>query len=583
VPRPTRQRSQPRGRLVSWPLYRILLAVAVFACLAAALFVETPTLPPQPDRELTFDGPAAADQAAAFLSTPRQRGPGEPGDFAAAEMVAHHLEDDGYHVQKQRFAADLPGRGNVALENVIGYSKGTSPEIIAVIAHRDAVGTGADDNASGTGVMLELAQELSKAEGRERGIAFVSTDAGTTGGQGATEFATQWVQAHNVVAAIVLDAIAAPPGSHVQLLIRPNTPRGTSPILYLTTRRALLRFMGPPETPGAFNQITGYAVPYARTEQGPLLAAGMPAVTLTAGPAPDPEAGFGSLHGDQLGPIGTATINLLATLDEAQQIDPGGPPSIFLSGSLVRGRLAQIALVLLLAPFLTATLDAAARCRRRRIPLAGALAAFAWRSSTWFVGLLALWFQALLPRDLVSSVAVAPPPGDSGLSVLGLALAILAAFGWWRLMARPRLLPAAPIGGRERTAGLVGAWLGLGFAGLMLCAINPYALLLILPAAHAWLWLPHVAWRGRGAMLLLVSAGLIGPVLILLQLASGQDLGLGALRTVIAMAASGYISPAVSICLVLACAAGTQVTALVLGHYAPAAGVGVSRRIRLYN
>jgi hypothetical protein len=299
VPRPTRQPSQPRGRLVSWPLYRILLAVAVLACLAAALFVETPTLPPQPDRELTFDGTAAANQAAALLDVPRQRGPGQPGDFAAAEKVANHLADDGYHVQKQRFAADLPGRGNVALENVIGYAKGASPEIIAVIAHRDAIGTGADDNASGTGVMLELADELAKAENRERGIVFVSTDAGTTGGQGATEFASNWIQAHNVVAAIVLDAIAAPPDSHVQLLIRPNTPRGTSPILYLTTRRALLRYIGAPQTPGAFNQVTGYAVPYARTEQAPLLAAGMPAVTLTAGPAPDPDAGFGSLHGSQ--------------------------------------------------------------------------------------------------------------------------------------------------------------------------------------------------------------------------------------------------------------------------------------------
>jgi hypothetical protein len=135
------------------------------------------------------------------------------------------------------------------------------------------------------------------------------------------------------------------------------------------------------------------------------------------------------------------------------------------------------------------------------------------------------------------------------------------------------------VSGRDRTAGLVGAWLGLAFSGLLLCAINPYALILILPAAHAWLWLPRVAHRGRGAMLLLLSAGLLGPLLIVLELGSGQHLGIGALRALIAMAASGYLSPAVSICLVLALAAGTQVTTLVLGRYAPA----TVRGIRLYN
>jgi hypothetical protein len=572
VPRPPRQPRRARGRLVSWPLYRLLLVICLIPGLAAILFVREPPLPEQPTRELTFDGTAAADQAAALVSLPGSRAAGGAGTDAAADVVSRKLRSDGYAVENDAFAAQLPGRGAVALRNVIGYRRGTGPQVIAVIAHRDGIGTGADDNYSSTGVLLELAHELAGTT-RERGLAFVSTDAGTTGGQGAIHFAETWPHAGQVAAAIVLESISAPQGTAIRITVRPDSPRGTSPTLYAAARRAVLRYTSRPAvTPGTIDQVTGYAIPYTTTEQGPLIARRMPTVTLSAGGEPNPHDTFENLSPAQLGGVGTAVINLMGQLDSATEIEGTGPPGIFLGSSTARGRLVQLALVLLFAPFIACVLDATARCRRREVPIAPGVWAFAWRSSTWLSLLIALWGMSLLPGDLVSSVNAPPLPGDTGLTTTGILIMVLVGVAWWSLAVRPRVAPRGPVQGHERMGGLVAAWLGLSFAGLFLCAVNPYALIVILPLAHFCLWVPRFATRGRLVMLGLLAVGLLGPLVILWELAGAQGLGWTAPRAVAAMAGSGYLSPAVTIPLALAGAAATQMLAVVLGRYGGARG-----------
>ncbi|HVG89302.1 MAG TPA: M28 family peptidase [Gaiellales bacterium] len=559
-----------RGRLVSWPLYRLLLAVALAALLLAVLLVQQIDLPGQPSQVLTFSGDRAANQAAQFLSLKGGRAPGEPGSEAAADLVARRLTRAGYQVTDRPFAADLLGRANVPMRNVIAVQPGTSSEYLAVIAHHDGIGQGADDNASSLGVMIELAQELA-GETRTRGVVFVATDGGTTGGQGAAEFARTWPDADKIAAAIVLDAVSAPPGTPLRILIRPESPIGTSPHLYASTRRAILRYTGnAPLTPGWFDQVSGYAIPYVRTEQGPLLARGVPAVTITAGDPASAADTFESLRAGQLGSVGLTMRNLLAELDAAPSIDRGGPPSVFLGGKELRGRLAQIAIVLLMVPPLACFLDAAAGSRRRRIPLRRGMAALGWRFSTWLVGLVCLWLLPLMPGDLASGVDVAPPPGSTGLSLGGLALVAVVVAGYWWWVPRARLLRRGPVTGVDRTGGLVTGWLGLGFAALLLCAVNPFAVLLLLPAGHAWLWLPWAARGGPRAMLLVLALGLTGLLLFLIELGSAQHLGWSAPRAVLAMTASGYLSPAVTVCLAGAGAAMTQLGSLALGRYAPA-------------
>ncbi|MDX6547972.1 MAG: hypothetical protein QOG33_1522, partial [Gaiellales bacterium] len=215
------RRAHPRRPLVSWPLYRLLAIVAIVPLLVAALAVHEPGLPPPPAQPLAeFDGSAAATTAASMNSLPGDRQPGGTGDLAAANFVRGELARDGYKLRVQNFAADLPGQPNVPLRNVIAYLPGRRTQLVAVFAHHDAVGNGVDDNASSVGVMLELAKELQPLT-RERGIVFISTDGGTSGGQGAAYFASRSPLAPRIEAAVVLDAVAATRGSPIRIVDRP--------------------------------------------------------------------------------------------------------------------------------------------------------------------------------------------------------------------------------------------------------------------------------------------------------------------------------------------------------------------------
>ena len=120
---------------------------------------------------------------------------------------------------------------------------------------------------------------------------------------------------------------------------------------------------------------------------------------------------------------------------------------------------------------------------------------------------------------------------------------------------------------------------GLGLAGLLLAAVNPFALIVLLPAAHIWLWLPSAARAGRKTLLAVYLAGMVGPAGLVFELWTAQGLGASTPRALVAMTASGYLSPAVAVCFALAAAAAAQFGALVAGRYAhPHAPASGSRR-----
>jgi hypothetical protein len=107
-------------------------------------------------------------------------------------------------------------------------------------------------------------------------------------------------------------------------------------------------------------------------------------------------------------------------------------------------------------------------------------------------------------------------------------------------------------------------------AALVLAAVNPYALVIVLPAAHAWLLLPAAARIGRRAMTAVLAAGIVGPALVVGELWLVQDLGADAVSVLIAATASGYLPPAVAAPLAVAGACAAQLGAILLGRYGSA-------------
>jgi hypothetical protein len=557
--------------VVSWPLYRVLAAAALLPPLIALLTLRQPAIPQHPLPPLEFDGKAAANAAAAFTAAEHANGQaccaaGTAGELAGADWVARKLRVIDQGPAQVPFAARVPGRSSpVPMYNVIAYRPGRSPQIVAVIVHRDGA-TGGD--AAGTGLLVQLARTFVDMP-RDRGLLLVSTDGGLTGGQGAVAFGSTWPLRSRIVAAVVLDRVAAPPGTELRIVVRPDTTRGTSPTLHSTVRDGVETFYGTPAgEPGFYDQLSGYAVPYTTREQGPLIARGIPALTLTAG-----DAGTGvnlrDLDAAQLGRVGVATANIVAELNSAVTIEPGGAPAVFLSGKVLRGWFAEVTMAMLLVPFVVCVLDVVARLRRRRVALGPGIRALAWRFAAWFAVLTTLWIEALVPGNLMPKFDTAPLPGETGATNAGILLAVSAGLLVWRFGGRPRLLRAATVTGSDRTSGLAGGLVGMLFAGVLLTAVDPFTLVVLLPAAHLWLWIPAASRLGRRGMLACYAAGFAGLVLLLWELAGPQGLGSDAPRALVAMIASGYLSPAVSACLCLAAAAAAQIGALVLGRYGP--------------
>src|SRR5262249_39392448 len=144
---------------------------------------QPPTLPP------AFDEDAARQLATDLTSVAPGRVSGTAGDAAAANWFAAQLAPFGFAVRREAFTAVVPGRGRVRFVNLIASKAGLSQKTIVVMAHRDntGVGPGANDNASGTGALLELARAYAPTGNAARArlpytVTFLSTDGAVDGG-----------------------------------------------------------------------------------------------------------------------------------------------------------------------------------------------------------------------------------------------------------------------------------------------------------------------------------------------------------------------------------------------------------------
>ena len=105
--------------------------------------------------------------------------------------------------------------------------------------------------------------------------------------------------------------------------------------------------------------------------------------------------------------------------------------------------------------------------------------------------------------------------------------------------------------------------------GLLVAATNPFALLFVLPALHAWLWLPLVRKTRAPVRLAIFAAGLAGPLIVLGSLAWRFGLGLDAPWYLLELVGIGYVAT-VPVAITLAgAAAAAQLAAGAAGRYAP--------------
>src|SRR5262249_13710386 len=153
--------------------------------------------PPLPG---SFDTTSALALANDLSSQYPDRRPGSAGAIGAWSWFGDQLPPQVYGLGTRTtvWYERIPGLGRVPLRNVVAVVPGQSPDVIVVMAHRDDIGTGpgANDNASGTAALIELARAYAQPLNEDaahvaspRTIVFLSTDGGAFGGLGAAHFA----------------------------------------------------------------------------------------------------------------------------------------------------------------------------------------------------------------------------------------------------------------------------------------------------------------------------------------------------------------------------------------------------------
>jgi hypothetical protein len=458
------------------------------------------------------------------------------------------------------------------MSNVVGVVPGRSRDTIAIVAHRDSTKdqAGANDNASGTAALLELARAYASTRtGAAGGISprhtliFLSTEGGAYGLLGARHFARRSPHAERVVAAINLDGIGARGRPRIELA--GAGPRSPSPLLVATVSDRIAAEVGrAPERPSVLGQLLDLGFPFSLHDQYALLGGGIPAATVTTSAVEN-----AALDRVRLGQTGRATESVLTSLDAAIELTRDTGSYVYAGGRIVHGWAIALFYIGLMVPFALALVDLLVRLRRR-VSLRPALRSYFRRLAFWlWAGALFLLFG--LAGAWPDGVAAPLSPNSEAAGHwprLALALYSLVLLASW-FVVRKRLVRRGQVTREQDLAGQAVALGALLVVMLVLIGTNPYALLFALPSAHAWLWLPQVRERNAAVRGLVYGAGLAGPVLLLGSFATRFGLGLDAPWYLAELTAIGYV-PVMELLLFLAwCAVAAQVLAAASGRYAP--------------
>ena len=261
------------------------------------------------------------------------------------------------------------------------------------MAHRDdtGAGPGANDNASGTAALLELARTYARPQSETQTavqpvhtLVFLSTDAGAFGGLGALRFAR--ARRRERPRRRRRSTSTRSPGPGRRASSSPATaraPRATG-LVQTASRRIAEQTGEQAEHPGVVAQLIDLGFPFTFYEQGPFVARGIPAITLTTSGS-RPAASFGDsagrLHVRKLAQLGRSAQETLGSLDGGLELAQGTTSYVWFGQRIVRGWAIELVLIALLVPVLRRQrrplrpLPAPARRARRRCAVAAHAAA----------------------------------------------------------------------------------------------------------------------------------------------------------------------------------------------------------------
>jgi MFS family permease len=556
---------------------RIYRAAFVPALLAVVLTMFSFQTRPRPlpqglAADVLFDGTQAAQLAARIAAEAPDRRAGSEGDRATAMLVADTLEARGFaggagtRPVVQRFTH--AGR---RLVNVIGRRAGSSRRQIVIVAARDAATVpDAPGSAADTAALMELARVYQGRPSRKT-LVLASVDGSNLGEVGARELVGDLPQPDLVDAVLVISDLGSGTSDGALLQAWSNDATRAGIGLQRTVADSIRQELGSSAGgSGTLGQLARLSFPIGIGSQGVLLERGYDAVRIS-GSGELPPQGAGppeAIDEDRLGSLGRATLRTVTALDAGRRPAHGPKSYIQAVSQVLPGWVLSLLAGSLLLPVLVASVDAFARARRRHVDVL--------RWMRWLGAWVAPFLAALALAQLLAVVGAtpSPPPAPVPPDVLpldGPALGVLAGVLVAMVLAfvLARWLAARPDPELQQEPDLgAGVALGLTIAAgsLLLWLVNPFAGLLVVPAAHLWMLLALTRpLPGRRVRIALIAVGLTPALLVavyymfalsvdplsglwyLLMLVTGQSVGL--LTSLIA-------------CVMLACACATVETAL---------------------
>jgi hypothetical protein len=464
--------------------------------------------------DVLFDGRLAATSAATIAADEPDRRPGQPGDRRTAAFVETQLKARGFRTAHRDFTH--AGR---SLRNVVGRRAGRSRHQVVVVAARDAaVVPEATGSAADTAALLELARVF---EGRptQKTLVLASVDGSTLGEVGTAALLDELPSPDLVDGVLVISDLASPTrrGPIVQAWSGDDRRAGIGLTRTVadSLRQELEAKMG---GSGALGQLARLSFPIGIGAQGPLIESGYDAVRIS-GSGELPPAGDGppeAIDEDTIGALGRATLRTVTALDQGGRPEHGPESYVTAASQVMSGWVLALLGGTLLLPVFVAAVDAFARARRREVEVLVWLRWLGAWVAPFLAGLavaevLALTGATPVPPPAPVAPALLPLDGPALAVLGGVAAAMALALLLGRYLAgRPDRSLITPAGPGPAVAVVV----VLSVASLALWLVNPYAGLVVVPAAHLWMLavLSSAQPRRRVRALLLALGAL--PVLL---------------------------------------------------------------------
>jgi hypothetical protein len=524
-------------------IYRSAWIAPAVVALATLLFLHSPVVPPLSDQPTSFDGARALADTRSLVQQFPSRTPGSDSDVQSSIWLVERLRKLGLQPHIDTFTGVVEGR-SVAMQNIWAVSPGTARGAVVVLANRDSPPLdvqGADENAAGVAAVLELTRVFTLATHAHPFI-FLWTDGDVYGSLGARSFVARHADTP-LLAALALRRVGAAGAARVSLDGWSASPRVAPPWLWILTSSSM-RGVGALRAPlpNIVTQGLRLAAPVGSGSQGPFVEAGVPAISLgVAGHRPPPQLDvLASLSAQTLSRIGRGSEALLTSIDGSATPLSRSSSSVFFSRyRTLSGRLVALTLLTLVLPLAAVTLDLFARTRRRATPLRHAWRHFAIRLAPWIALLLIVYGASLV--GLLPAGRGTPLSPDSQVAhhprLMGVVLLVVLAVLAYRYAAvrDRRCLRRATV---TRDDVVLVAHLVLVGAAIVTFLVNPFSLLLLLPAVILWPLAAPGLWRRS---LLPVVAGFAAFAAAILMFAVQLHLGLAVWWYLFILLANGTV------------------------------------------